>query len=43
MVERPAWRAKTAMERAHILRKMYDLMMANQEDLPPLGLGGGRP
>jgi succinate-semialdehyde dehydrogenase / glutarate-semialdehyde dehydrogenase len=31
----PAWRAKTAKERAQILRKMYDLMMANQEDLAP--------
>ena len=29
----PAWRAKTAKERAQILRKWYDLMMANQEDL----------
>jgi len=29
----PAWRAKTAKERAAILRKWYDLMMANQEDL----------
>ena len=29
----PAWRAKTAKERAVILRKWYDLMMANQEDL----------
>ena len=29
----PAWRAKTAKERAGILRKWYDLMMANQEDL----------
>src|SRR6201987_3360561 len=29
----PAWRAKTAKERAQILRRMYDLMMANQEDL----------
>jgi len=28
-----AWRGKTAKERAQILRKMYDLMMANQEDL----------
>jgi acyl-CoA reductase-like NAD-dependent aldehyde dehydrogenase len=27
--------AKTAKERAQILRKMYDLMMANQEDLAP--------
>src|SRR5262249_39109833 len=32
----PAWRAKTAKERAHILRKWYDLMMANQEDLAQL-------
>src|SRR5688572_31678421 len=29
----PAWRAKTAKERAAILRKLYELMMANQEDL----------
>ncbi|OQW56158.1 MAG: succinate-semialdehyde dehydrogenase (NADP(+)) [Proteobacteria bacterium SG_bin9] len=29
----PAWRAKTAKERSNILRKWYDLMMANQEDL----------
>jgi succinate-semialdehyde dehydrogenase / glutarate-semialdehyde dehydrogenase len=29
----PAWRAKTAKERAVILRKWHDLMMANQEDL----------
>ena len=29
----PAWRAKTAKERATILRKWFDLMMANQEDL----------
>ena len=29
----PAWRAKTAKDRAQILRKWYDLMMANQEDL----------
>jgi succinate-semialdehyde dehydrogenase/glutarate-semialdehyde dehydrogenase len=29
----PAWRAKTAKERAIILRKWFDLMMANQEDL----------
>ena len=29
----PAWRAKSAKERAAILRKWYDLMMANQEDL----------
>ena len=32
----PAWRGKTAKERAQILRKMYDLMMANQEDLATL-------
>src|ERR1700744_5417086 len=32
----PAWRAKTAKERAHILRRWYDLMMANQEDLAQL-------
>jgi succinate-semialdehyde dehydrogenase/glutarate-semialdehyde dehydrogenase len=32
----PVWRAKTAKERAQILRKMYDLMMANQEDLATL-------
>src|ERR671925_1539984 len=29
-------RAKTAKERAQILRKLYDLMMANQEDLATL-------
>ena len=29
----PAWAAKTAKERAAILRRWYDLMMANQEDL----------
>jgi succinate-semialdehyde dehydrogenase/glutarate-semialdehyde dehydrogenase len=29
----PAWRAKTAKERANILRKLYFLMMENQEDL----------
>ena len=29
----PAWRAKTAKERAAILRKWYDLMMQHQEDL----------
>ena len=29
----PAWRAKTAKERAVALRKWFDLMMANQEDL----------
>src|SRR5436309_5472833 len=29
----PAWRSRTAKERAVILRKWFDLMMANQEDL----------
>ncbi len=29
----PGWAAKTAKERATILRRWYDLMMANQEDL----------
>jgi succinate-semialdehyde dehydrogenase/glutarate-semialdehyde dehydrogenase len=29
----PAWAAKTAKERAVVLRKWYDLIMANQEDL----------
>jgi hypothetical protein len=29
----PAWAAKTAGERARILRKWFDLMMAHQEDL----------
>jgi len=29
----PAWRAKTAKERSIILRKWFDLMMANQDDL----------
>src|SRR5438270_1266744 len=32
----PAWRAKTAKERAVILRKWFDLMMANQDDLARL-------
>jgi succinate-semialdehyde dehydrogenase / glutarate-semialdehyde dehydrogenase len=32
----PAWRAKTAKERAVILRRWQDLMMANQEDLAVL-------
>lgn len=32
----PAWAAKTAKERAQILRRLYDLMMANQEDLAML-------
>ena len=29
----PAWAAKTAKERAVLMRKWFDLMMANQEDL----------
>src|SRR5713101_8115952 len=32
----PAWRGKTAKERAQILRRWFDLMMANQEDLATL-------
>ncbi|HEY6925197.1 MAG TPA: NADP-dependent succinate-semialdehyde dehydrogenase [Steroidobacteraceae bacterium] len=32
----PAWAAKTARERAIILRRWYELMMANQEDLAAL-------
>ncbi|MDP5009321.1 MAG: NAD-dependent succinate-semialdehyde dehydrogenase, partial [Glaciimonas sp.] len=32
----PAWRAKTAKQRAVILRKWADLMLANQEDLAQL-------
>src|SRR5205814_1788564 len=29
----PAWRAKTAKERAGVMRRWFDLTMANQEDL----------
>lgn len=29
----PSWRARTAKERSTILRRWFDLMMANQEDL----------
>ncbi|MBM3484631.1 MAG: aldehyde dehydrogenase family protein, partial [Alphaproteobacteria bacterium] len=29
----PAWRAKTAKERAKILKTWFDLMLANQDDL----------
>jgi succinate-semialdehyde dehydrogenase/glutarate-semialdehyde dehydrogenase len=32
----PAWRARTARERAVVLRRWFDLMMANQEDLARL-------
>src|SRR5690242_5180805 len=29
----PAWRARTAKDRAGVLRKWFNLMMENQEDL----------
>ena len=32
----PAWRAKTAKERSALLRKWFELIMANQEDLARL-------
>ncbi|WP_192551741.1 NAD-dependent succinate-semialdehyde dehydrogenase [Pseudomonas sp. IzPS59] len=32
----PAWRSKTAKERSAVLRKWFDLIMANQEDLARL-------
>ena len=32
----PEWRARTAKERAQVLRKWFDLMMANQDDLAVL-------
>ncbi len=32
----PAWRSKTAKERAAVLRRWYDLMMENQQDLAVL-------
>ncbi|HWX04098.1 NAD-dependent succinate-semialdehyde dehydrogenase [Collimonas sp.] len=32
----PAWRQRTAKERSNILRKWYELVMANQEDLAQL-------
>ncbi len=32
----PEWRAKTGKERANIMRRWYDLMMENQEDLAVL-------
>ncbi|HET8695043.1 MAG TPA: NAD-dependent succinate-semialdehyde dehydrogenase [Aquabacterium sp.] len=32
----PAWRARTAKDRAQVLRRWYDLVMANQEDLARL-------
>ena len=32
----PAWRAKTAKERAGVMRRWFELMMANQDDLARL-------
>jgi succinate-semialdehyde dehydrogenase / glutarate-semialdehyde dehydrogenase len=32
----PEWRTRTGKERAAVLRKLYELMMANQEDLAQL-------
>jgi len=32
----PSWRAKTAKERAQLMRRWFDLLMANQEDLARL-------
>ena len=32
----PGWRAKTAKERANVLRRWFDLMMAHQDDLARL-------
>jgi succinate-semialdehyde dehydrogenase/glutarate-semialdehyde dehydrogenase len=32
----PAWRAKTAKERANLMRRWFELIMANQEDLARL-------
>src|SRR6266536_2010608 len=32
----PAWRARTARERATVMRRWFDLMMANQDDLANL-------
>jgi succinate-semialdehyde dehydrogenase/glutarate-semialdehyde dehydrogenase len=32
----PAWKKKTAKERASVMRKWFDLLMANQEDLARL-------
>ena len=37
----PAWRAKTAKERSIILRRWFELMMANQEDLAQIALVTG--
>ena len=35
----PAWRARTAKDRAGLMRKWFDLIMANQEDLAVLMTG----
>ena len=35
-VAQPAWRARTAGERAKVLRRWYELLLANQEDLAQL-------
>src|SRR5918911_1594925 len=32
----PAWRRKTAKERAQVMRRWFDLMLANQDDLARL-------
>src|SRR5919197_2905614 len=32
----PAWRNKTAKERAAVMRRWFDLMLANQDDLARL-------
>ncbi|PYR15404.1 MAG: succinate-semialdehyde dehydrogenase (NADP(+)), partial [Acidobacteria bacterium] len=32
----PAWRRKTGKERAQVMRRWFDLMMANQDDLARL-------
>src|SRR5436190_9217145 len=32
----PAWRSKTAKERAYVMRRWFELMMANQDDLATL-------
>lgn len=40
----PAWRARTARDRGHILRRWYELVLAHQEDLATLmTLEQGRP
>jgi succinate-semialdehyde dehydrogenase/glutarate-semialdehyde dehydrogenase len=40
----PAWRAKTAKERANLLRSLFNLLMENQEDLGQIITAeGGKP